>query len=129
MQRAGYLGTAKWFAAESSDELGHYQKIADYLNDRGSVATLPAIEAFDETISELKAAISKAFKEEVNLGERYAKWYSTLVTADPTTAQFLLQFLEIQRTSAGEYGDWFSRINLANNDPAALLLIDRELGE
>jgi ferritin len=129
MQRIGYFGAAKWFKQESKDELKHYQLHADYLNDRGGVATLPAIEAFDDTITDLKAAIVRAKTEEESLGDKYAKWFSTLVTADPMTAQFLLQFLEIQRVSAGEYGDWLSRITLANGDPAALLQIDRELGE
>ena len=129
LQRVGYFGASKWFQNESTEELEHYQRIANYFNDRGSVVTLPAIEAFEDSITDLKTAITRAYNEEVTLGERYAKWFSTLVTADPITAQFLLQFLEIQRTSAGEYGDWLSRINLANGDTAALLQIDRELGE
>lgn len=129
MQRVGYFGASKWFRAESAEELEHYQKLVDYLNDRGSVATLPALEVFEDTIPDLKTAITRAYGEENALGDRYAKWFATLVTADPIAAHFLLQFLEIQRTSTGEYGDWLSRITLANGDPAALLQIDRELGE
>ena len=44
------------------------------------------------------------------------------------TAHFLLQFLEIQRKSIGEYGDWLSRLELAGDDKCAILIIDKELG-
>ena len=129
MQRVGYFGAAKHFAKESAEELEHYQKIADYLNDRGSVAKLPEIEAFGDSITDLEAALTKAYEEEIALGDRYAKWYSTLLASDPITAQFLLQFLEIQRLSIGDYADWLSRIALAKGDASALLIIDKELGD
>lgn len=129
MRRVGYFGAGKHFANESAEELTHYQKLADYMNDRGSVAKLPELEAFEDSVADLEAAMSKAYGEEISLGDRYAKWYSTLITADPITAQFLLQFLEIQRLSSGEYADWLSRISLAKGDAAALLIIDKELGD
>lgn len=129
MQRAGYFGAAKYFTKESAEELTHYQKLADYFNDRGSVAKLPDVAALNDTVSDLESAITKAYEIEVDLGNQYAKWYSTIQASDPTTAQFLLQFLEIQRVSIGEYADWLSRISLAKGQPSALLLIDQELGD
>jgi ferritin len=45
------------------------------------------------------------------------------------TAQFLLQFLEIQRKSIGEYGDLLARLQIADDNAAALLMIDNELGQ
>jgi ferritin len=42
--------------------------------------------------------------------------------------QFLLQFLEFQRKSVGEYGDLLARIQLVDQDKAGMLLIDQELG-
>lgn len=127
-QRVGLLGAAKFFLNESDEELKHYQKLANYFNDRGSVSSVPGVEAFENPIRSLQEAFTLAYDTEVNLNTRYAKWYSTVLPYDPTTAQFLLQFLEIQRGSIGELGDFLSRIQLAGNDGAAILLLDKELG-
>jgi ferritin len=127
-QRLGLFGAAKYFKSESNDEIEHYQEIANYLNDRGSVAEVPAIEGIDVSVKSLKDAIISAYDAEVELGNRYAKWYSSLLSADPFTAQFLLQYIERQRKSIGEYGDWISRIELAGDDQCAILIIDKELG-
>lgn len=129
MQRIGYFGAAKFFKGESADELEHYGKLADYFNDRGSIAPVPAIDAMDDTAITLEEALTIAFETERDLGDLYAKWYGLVLPKDPITAQFLLQFLEIQRTSIGEYGDLLSRLNLCGDDKAALLMLDNELGE
>lgn len=128
-QRLGLFGAAKYFANESSEELDHYAKIAQYFNDRGSVAPISAIEAIDEPIQDLEAALQLAYEFEVDLGQNYEKWYSTTLSNDPTTAQFLLQFLEIQRESVGAFGDWLTRLALVEGDKAGILMLDKELGE
>jgi ferritin len=127
-QRLGLFGAAKYFHSESSDELDHYQKIADYLNDRGSVAEVPAIDECDIIIKNLQDAIEAAYDIEVDLGNKYGKWYSSLLSVDPFTSQFLLQYIEIQRKSIGSLGDWLSRLKLAGNDQCAILILDKELG-
>lgn len=129
MQRVGYFGAEKFFRGEASDELEHYQRIVQYFNDRGGMAPVPAIEEMDEKANDLAMALNAAFQTEVDLGALYAKWYSQCLPQDPTTAQFLLQFIEIQRTSIGEFGDWLSRLERCGQDNAALLILDRELGE
>jgi ferritin len=122
------LGAAKFFANESSEELEHYAKIAQYFNDRGGVATLPTVNAENDKISDLEAALKTAYETEVELGDNYADWYSDVLSIDPITAQFLLQFIEIQRLSIGEYGDLLTRVQLVGDNKAAVLLIDQEMG-
>jgi ferritin len=128
MQRIGYFGAQKWFLHESSDELTHYQKLADYLNDRGAVAEIPAIEAMTEVTASLREAIELAYNTELQLQNDYADWYRAAAD-DPITQQRLLEFLEIQRTSVGEYGDLISRLDRAADDTCGILLIDQELAE
>ena len=55
----------------------------------------------------------------------YADWYAR---ADVTTQQFLLQFIEIQRKSIGEYGDLISRLDRSGDDECGIIIIDQELG-
>ena len=128
LQRLGYFGAQKFFLAESASELEHYQIHANYQNDSGTVASIPAIEAMDEPIGTLRDAIETAYDTELQLEKDYVRWYSAC-TKDPVTAEFLLQFLRGQRKSVGEYGDLLARLDLAGDDRAALLQIDNELGK
>lgn len=125
LQRLGYFGGQKHFLAESADELEHYQRHADYMNDRGSVAEIPPLPRGTEPVESLRDALQLAYDTELGLQENYAQWYSDV---DVITQQHLLQFLEIQRKSVGEYGDLLSRLDRAEDDPCGLLMIDQELG-
>lgn len=127
LQRIGYFGTNKFFLKESADELEHYQRHVEFQNDVGCVAKVPMIEAMNEPIKSLSDAIETGYETELELYNDYKKWYSQ-ASSDPVVQQFLLQFLEIQRTSVGEYGDLLSRIQLVDGDKAGMLLIDQELG-
>lgn len=124
LQRLGWFGGQKFFAEESATELKHYQKLVSYLNDVGTVAKVPMIEAMTDVISDLQDAIQLGYDTEKQLLDDYLNWYKS---SDVMTQQFLLQFIEIQRTSVGEYGDLLSRLKLAAGDKCAMLLIDQEL--
>ena len=62
LQRLGYFGAQKFFLAESASELEHYQLHANYQNDSGAVAPVPAIEAMDEPVKSLRDAIETAYQ-------------------------------------------------------------------
>jgi ferritin len=126
MQRAGFFGTQKFFAGEASAELEHYQKIADYMNDRGAMAKVPALEACTEKAADIVDAVELGYETELQLMRDYEKWYRECKCV--TTQQFLLQFLELQRKSVGEMGDLMSRLTIAGDDKCAMLMIDQELG-
>ena len=128
LQRLGWFGGQKFFANESADELTHYQKIVDFQNDVGTVAKVPMIESMTDSIADLVSAVELGYETEVELYNDYKRWYGMAATNDPVVAQFLLQFLEIQRTSVGEYGDLLARLKLVEGDRAGLLLIDQEMG-
>jgi ferritin len=127
LQRIGYFGAQKFFLKESADELAHYQLHVDFQNDVGTVAKVPAIEAMNEPIKTLSDAIELGYETELELYENYKDWYEQ-ASSDPVVQQFLLQFLEFQRKSVGEYGDLLARIQLMDQDKAGMLLIDQELG-
>ena len=127
LQRIGYFGATKFFLKESDDELEHYQRHVEFQNDVGTVAKVPMIEAMTDPIKTLSDAIETGYETELELYNDYKKWYAQ-AESDPVVQQFLLQFLEIQRTSVGEYGDLLARIQLVDQDKAGMLLIDQELG-
>jgi ferritin len=123
-QRLGLFGAQKYFKAESADELTHYERIVDFINDRGSVAETPTIESIATEVTSLKDALEAGYEAEVALGAKYADWYKKTVTVEPITGQFLLQFLEIQNKSIGEYADLLQRLDLGGD----ILVFDNELG-
>jgi len=127
LQRIGYFGAQKFFLKESADELEHYQRHVDFQNDVGTVAKVPMIEAMNESIKTLSDAVELGYETELELYNDYKRWYDQ-ASGDPVVQQFLLQFLEIQRTSVGEYGDLLARIQVVDQDKAGMLLIDQELG-
>lgn len=127
VQRLGYLGAQKFFLKESESELEHYQLHAQFQNDVGTVAKVPMVEAMTESIASFSDAMELAYETELELYNNYKGWYSQ-AAKDPVVQQFLLQFLEIQRSSVGEYGDLLARIQLVDGDKAGMLLIDQELG-
>ena len=81
----------------------------------------------NEPIKSFSDAIELGYETELELYENYKDWYEQ-ASGDPVVQQFLLQFLELQRTSVGEYGDLLARIQLVDQDKAGMLLIDQELG-
>lgn len=119
LQRLGYFGAQKYFLSESEDELKHYQLHVEYQNDSGTVANVPSVPAITEKIGSLLDALEVAYETEVQLGEDYAKYYTA---ADPTTQQFLLQFLKIQRDSVGDFADLIARLRQVDGDKCGILL-------
>ena len=91
------------------------------------MATIPDLPAVRDPIKSLRDAIELGYATEKGLGDKYASAY-TQCASDPMTQQFLLQFLEIQRKSIGEYGDCLSRLDRTGDDECGILIIDKELG-
>lgn len=127
MQRMGYFGAQKFLLTESAHELEHYQRLVDYMDERGAMADMPAVPAITETCSSLRDAIEIAYETELQLERDYVGWYKACPCE--ITRQFLLQFLEIQRKAVGEMSDWIARLDRCGTDNAALLILDKELAE
>jgi len=118
MQRAGYFGAQKFFERESAEEIEHYYLIRNYMNDMGDMADMPMIEAIADIASGIGTALNIAYSTEKNLMYEYQSIYEEVEDKmkDCITAQFLLQFLEIQRKAVGMYGDLISRFEKNPND-------------
>ena len=126
MSYVGYFGASKLFLGEAKYEGKHYQKLVDICLQLG-VLPVVKIDYFEnEPVTTLEEAFRKAYTAEYKLYVDYGKFYAECKD-EPVLAQAILEFLEIQRKSVGEYADHLSRIELCNNDPAALLQFDKEL--
>lgn len=122
----GLFGAAKFFDKESQSEISHYKIHEEFMNDRGLCITSPQIESQNIKIDSLKKALMIAYNAEQTLGELYAKWY---MTATVPTQIHLLEFVKIQTKSTGEYGDLLARLELIQDDPCGIIILDQELGK
>lgn len=119
MQYFGLFGAQSYFLKESADELTHYQKLVDYVNDLGEVIPVPMVEGCEKkSPKSLKEALDYSFEIEQALLDKYVAFYEK---ADTVTAQFLLQFIQIQRESVGEFGDLIARYKQGSDDTVILL--------
>ena len=116
LQRLGYFGAQSFYLKESAEELTHYQKLADYINDMGWVAPIPAVPKISESVTGLMDALEKSYETEVDLMYQYQKFYEEAEDeGDCITASFLIEFMQIQRRSVGEYGDLISKLKLGGD--------------
>ena len=128
LQRAGYFGAQKFFERESAEELEHYYIIRNYMNDMGDVADMPMVEAVTDMVGGIGSALNIAYETEKNLLYTYKDIYEEVEDKmkDCITAQFLLQFLEIQRKAVGLYGDLISRFE---KNPSDVFEFDEHLSD
>lgn len=115
LQRIGFFGTQKYFEKESADELTHYYKIRDFVNNMGDVLDMPSIEACSDKVNNIGDALQIFYDTELDLLEQYKEFYKlTEKNEDCITSQFLLQFLQIQQESVGEANDLLQKYQQAS---------------
>lgn len=113
MQRLGFFGSQKYFLAESAEELTHYQMHVEFMNDMGDCADLPKIDAVNDKVKTIGNALEIGYEIELDVYNQYKEFYEKASSEDVVVAQYLLQFLEIQRKAVGHYGDLLAKYKVA----------------
>ena len=124
MKQIGYFGSAEFFLKESQDEVSHYEIWADAANDLGLVLEIGNVKPKEKPMT-IHEAFDFYYRNEKDLLDFYNKFYSEC--EDPTLHQILLPFIEIQRKSVGEAGDFLATLERCGEDKAALLVFDKEI--
>lgn len=128
MQRLGYFGTQKYFLAESAEELTHYQMHVEFMNDMGDCADLPKIDAVTDKANNIGDALQIGYDIELDVYNQYKDFYKKAENDDVSVAQYLLQFIEIQRLAVGHYGDLLAKYKVAEATKE-LLEFDEHIGD
>jgi ferritin len=113
LQRIGYFGSQKYFLAESAEELTHYQMHVEFMNDMGDCADLPKIDAITDKVTDIGDALEIGYNTEVDVYKQYKDFYEKAQDEDVSVAQYILQFIEIQRKAVGHYGDLLAKYKIA----------------
>ena len=128
MQRLGYFGSQKYFLAESAEELTHYQMHVEFINDRGDCADLPKIDAVNDKVKTIGDALDIAYEIELDVYNQYKDFYEKAEDEDVVVAQYLLQFLQIQRQAVGQYGDLLAKYKVAE-ETKEILEFDQHIND
>ena len=128
LQRVGLFGTQKYFIKEAAEELTHYTIIVNFINDMGDCADMPEIEAIKESVNSIGDALEIGYETEKEVYDFYKKLYQEAEDEDCVVAQFLLQFLNIQVTALGTYGDLLAKYKIAA-ETKEILEFDEHMSE
>jgi ferritin len=128
LQRLGLFGTQKYFLKEAAEELTHYTIIVNFMNDMGDIADMPAIEAIKDKVNSIGDALEIAYETELDVYNFYKKMYQDVERQDVSVAQFLLQFIEIQRKAVGAYGDLLAKYKIAE-ETKEILEFDQHIND
>jgi ferritin len=127
---ANLPGFARWMRKQSEEEREHGMKFFDFLLDRGEQVQLRAIDEPPYAFRSPLDTFEQALEHEKEITSRIHALYDLAVQENDYPAQVLLNwFVEEQVEEEKAATEIVERLRMAGEDGAALLLLDRELGE
>lgn len=114
----GYNNATAFFEKEAQNELGHAEKLQQYLVDWNITPTMPAVKP-NINFASLIDIVNKAYLLEYDLYTKYNSDSMKVFESDITTFDFLQEFRKIQFESVVEYSDLLNAAQLI--DPTNLL--------
>ena len=121
-------GFSQFFRDESLSELQHSAKFADFLIARGQTVELHQLPAPQQMWEKPVDLMITSFQMEVDVTSSLQQLYSLAErTSDTRTTVFLDPMIENQTQSEHEFAHLMGRVKFADNQAAAILLIDNEL--
>lgn len=139
---AAYFAMAIWFAErelrgfshfyrqEARDEQEHAAKFADYLIARGQTVLLQDVAAPRQTWYLPEEILAASFQIEADVTTSLQQIYTMAERCgDVRSTTFLDPMVDGQVASENQFAHLLGRVRFAQNQPAALLIIDGELSD
>lgn len=139
---AAYFAMAIWFAErelrgfghffkqEAQDEQEHAGTVADYLIARGQTVELQDIPAPRQGWASVEEILAASFAMEADVTTSLQQMYAMAErSGDTRTTVFLDPLVDSQVASENTFAHLLGRVRFAQNQPAALLIIDGELSD
>jgi ferritin len=121
-------GFSTWMRKQSSDELGHAQRIIDHLVERDQKVVLPAIAAPPASWKSAEALCDHVLKNEREVTASINGLFTLADKSKDRPASVMLQwFVNEQMEEEAAARAVLGRIRLAGNTGVGLLMIDQEL--
>jgi len=123
-------GFAHFFKGESRDEQDHAATFADYLIARGQAVVLEALVAPRQNWASPEEIMAASFQMEADVTTSLQQIYVMAErNGDLRSTTFLDPHISGQLDSENQFAHLLGRVRLAQNQPAALLILDAELAE
>ena len=74
---------------------------------------MPKIDAITDKVTDIGDALEIGYNTEVDVYKQYKDFYEKAQDEDVSVAQYILQFIEIQRKAVGHYGDLLAKYKIA----------------
>ncbi len=124
-----YAGFAKWMFAQSQEETMHALKFYQYVVDRDAKVELKPIAQPPADFTSPLDAFERSLAQEEKVTQQINDLYDEAEKVkDHAAKNLLLWFLNEQMEEEKTVREMLDRLKLAGNDPASLLVLDREAG-
>lgn len=128
-EQTPYAGFARLMSAQSREETVHALKFYQYLVDRDAKVVLEPIAKPKHDFKSPQDVFAQSLKQEENVTALINELYEVAEKVrDHASKNLLLWFLNEQMEEEKRVGDMLDRLKLAGDDPASLLVLDREAG-
>ncbi|WP_395745825.1 ferritin [Prosthecobacter sp.] len=128
-ERTPYTGFAQWMFAQSREETVHALKFYQYLVDRDAKVELQPIAQPKMDYKSPQDVFQHSLQQEEKVTQQINDLYEVAEQVkDHASKNLLLWFLNEQMEEEKTVRDMLDRLKLAGEDPASLLVLDREAG-
>ena len=129
-ERQNYEGFAQWMRMQSKEEDAHAMKLFDYLVERGGTIELKQIDQPPMDFGTPVETFRKALEHERKVTALINTIYEAAVQAKDYPTQIMLQwFIEEQVEEEDSTGTAVERLEMAEDNNAALMFLDAEFGK
>ncbi|MES2923222.1 MAG: ferritin [Verrucomicrobiota bacterium] len=128
-EQTPYSGFASWMFVQSAEETAHALKFYQYLVDRNAPVKLDPIAKPKSDFKTPADVFAHSLKQEQTVTQQINDLYDVAERVrDHSSKNLLLWFLNEQIEEEKSVRDLLDRLTLAGEDPASLLVLDREAG-
>ncbi len=130
MDGQGFRGFAKWLRFQAEEEYMHAMKFFDYLLDRNGNVDLKPITSPANTYTSIHDVFQTALIQECHGSEKIGLIYQLAdEIGDFQTKSFVRWFIDEQIEEETIARHMCDSLKIAGNEPAALLMLDREASQ
>jgi len=125
----GLDGASKFLSDHSNEELGHMNRLFDYVNDTGAQALVGNIEKPETKFKDIKEVFEKTYEHEQFITDQINELAAlTLEQKDYATFNFLQWYVAEQHEEEKLFKSILDKMEIIGLEGRGLFMIDREIG-
>ena len=127
-ENQGYNGTAQFLYTHSDEERVHMLKLVKFINERGGVAQIPAIEKPPINLDSMLKIFESLLEHEIKVTESINNVVDVcLKEKDYTTHNFIQWYVSEQLEEEALARNILDKLRMIGNDKGGLYLFDRDM--